>query len=280
MSTRGGFSSSAQTTTPQHSLAVCRPGYGGPGCNTCDLGTFSLGGNASVAAPTCVPCPITRTTLITGATECSGIQRWLTTEHDTTVMKYVLWAHNTNPKQPPHAARPPETCSSQFAAPATVALAATPVRLAHFRSVETSVRQRQHVCSALATSLRCPQPPRTAACAQVFRGPVWKDGESGYANKGASTYSLVVGVIRAQLPVNKTKAHQPNTARHRVVLKHDAADDAINPNTPPRHSSSQCAGPALAGLAVSNVRLARSRWVATSRRQRPRACRALTTPPR
>lgn len=42
--------------TPRCST-VCSPGYGGPQCKRCSAGSWSAGGNASVATPECAACP-------------------------------------------------------------------------------------------------------------------------------------------------------------------------------------------------------------------------------
>lgn len=53
-------------------FTVCRAGYGGVPCSLCAAGSFSPGGNSSVARPACTACPPNTTTVARGATNRSN----------------------------------------------------------------------------------------------------------------------------------------------------------------------------------------------------------------
>ena len=56
--------------------AVCLPGFGGPSCDACAVGTWSQGGNSSVPRPSCNGCTSTRYTTAsdraTALSQCTG----------------------------------------------------------------------------------------------------------------------------------------------------------------------------------------------------------------
>ena len=60
---------------PHKFLAVCMPGYGGPDCTQCAIGSWSAGGNSSVQKPACTSCPATAAATknvgATSAAECT-----------------------------------------------------------------------------------------------------------------------------------------------------------------------------------------------------------------
>ena len=71
-STKQTYSRSTSHPAISPTRAACAPGYGGATCAICGVGSYSAGGNSTVAKPECSSCPGGFSTLTTGSQSASA----------------------------------------------------------------------------------------------------------------------------------------------------------------------------------------------------------------